>query len=325
MGDIENIEVSLLNDLMKIPSVMRMFNPDNEWDLHKHAQIPSAFVYQFIMFIHHLNIISKNLDSEEAYIQAIWDFGANLNREVYSSVILRSWVILNRIENPDYSIPNRFRDNIARKTITNIKDSNKYNYFVEPLLFDIPIIEKIIKYSKNPDAERNIILKDLLTYFNSNHVFIIETWETYMKQKMRPKDFNSDYSINSYIKLLTPTSYFTSTTERERQRLILRGSLFMDTLILQKLDTKVTQLRLDSQQTTTEAGKITKLTENMSAILRNYYPNIHGGKKTRKSSHKIVKRKLTKKVLKKRTRTKRIKRTKRINRIKRTKRINRIR
>ena len=312
-----DVETRLLDNLYELPVFKTMFAKAERGDdisQQLYVAIPTAFISQFLVIINHLSVLNNiNLDSEQSYRAAIWDFGADGNREVYSSVILRSWVIINRILNPNYIIPQTFRDNIANKTFAHIIDKMEYNYFIEPLLFDIPIIEKIIKYynipTKTPNDDDNI-LKDLVVYFISNELSIIETWKIYMNQRDNPKNFNSDYSINSYIKLLTPTSYFTSAREKEKQQSILKGSLLMDTLILKKIHADI-QMRLDASQNPApaekasqlaDAAKLIKLTENMSTVLRKYYLNIHGGKKTRKMKYKIVRRKLIQQTRKQQTR-----------------------
>ena len=270
-----NIEISVMKDLQNLPIIKKLYNSQNELDARLNIQVPSSYISQYLVCMHIMEIINEKLPFLESYKKAIHRFGLgsknSLNREVYSSVVLRLWIILNKLNDPIYELSLEFVDPIVDKTINKIKDDN-FNYFIEPLLLPLNLLENIIKYS-NDKISRFWMEWYLESNFIQNSQYIINIWSQWIKASQSPDKFNNIYMIEPYLLMLKDNPK------------ILKSSLVIDLDILKKLDSDIFQKTLsikhsikkdEKQELEINFKKINLLAKNMNRILINYFTQIGG-------------------------------------------------
>ena len=258
-----DIDKKLLDKILDLKVMKQLEDSDDINHARLHAQLPSAYVLQYSVCINHLDIIKKNLSPEESYKAAVHDFGAGGSnsemREVYSSIILRLWVILNIIKFGDYTIPKIFENPIIDKTIESIK-VQKYNYFVEPLLLNSEMLTNIIKYYDGDFDDEEIFIIYMVNYFNKKFSELSSYLGDWRIQTEYSSTYLGVYSIKSYIKNLDVN--------------LLEGTLKLDTKIMKKLDYKYFALSIKEKSNEElkddekeDLKSFAKLTYNMFIIL----------------------------------------------------------
>ena len=305
----DEIANSVLEAIHELPIIQKLLTSDSEHDARLYAQVPTAYVSQFLTCMHALEIINQKLPPLESYKKAIHNFGLGAPgsemREVYSSVVIRLWIILNKLVDPLYELPSEVINPIINKTLSMIKEK-EYNYFIEPLLLPSELLEHIIKYSNNKLLKIKMEWY-LQSNFLDNSINMLNMWDKWLGSSIMPSAFDNIYMIQSYLLMLksTPT--------------VLKSSLVLDLDIRKKLDASLFQSTLTAKQTANENEKIKlqdqikkldTLTNNMSSVLTKFFPKSGGTKKKQAKTQRRYIKKANKKTKKAKTKKTKIKKAK---------------
>jgi hypothetical protein len=297
----------------------KLLESDGDEMTRLHAAIPGAFIAQILTCIHQLDTIDRDdIDNEEKYkVGVLYDVEPGKenmkiyerHRELYNSMILRLWVILNTLKNQFYEYPYNFLHNqiydidskeiilksLVDRTINMIDEKNN-NYFIEPIYLDIKTIKNIILWKKK-ELSTDELINYLLKYFDTNFNLLVKYVSEWIF-RTTPQNiiqFTGEYYITSYLNFINS------------DLTVLRKTLVIDIKIYKKLLTKLLQYKIDirsetdPEKKTLLENKITNLenlTNNMKIVFDKYFSQ-YGGKKSRKN-RKRQKKKYTNKNSKKR-------------------------